>query len=577
MFKFLKIEINRKSYMIYSAFILFCLLEISVISIANIWDNELKITYNSAAEYFDSTQNNFSKAVSQIDNYYLTLYSDPSLVQDLTYFMGNNPQRYLSNRLVSESTADTLSILANFKNFVSTSNYAIDQIYCISNGYVSAISYDESGTSYSFNKGTLADIQNMSSISAGVIYSKNVLSYNQVGNPIGEIAFRINTQNAFSPKLPAIVNYCVLIDDNNWHVLKDEFSLSSSDWLNPLYLSSSTSGTLRFSTFKSMKYWVFVSSQYNYKLILGTDTGSVRARIWPKILVIELLLILICIITLIIYGKTLSRDTRKIHHILEVMEHTPSSSFERINCVGLKNEYLLIASSYNRMVASLEEHIQTEYLYRIKQQEAQMQELQIQINPHFLYNTLEIIRSRSLLAENNQTADAIQSLGQLYREYTRLENNITMDQEIVLLKAYLNLISLKYEDNFCYQIDMDEETLKLETVKFWMQPLAENFIKYGYTPEREMNLLIITSVTSAKKHIITIEDNGKGMSEEEIRNLNEEIQNADVINKEKIGVLNVAQRLKYFYHSHVKMYYQSNEMDGLSIVIEITEMEEKDV
>jgi sensor histidine kinase YesM len=152
-----------------------------------------------------------------------------------------------------------------------------------------------------------------------------------------------------------------------------------------------------------------------------------------------------------------------------------------------------------------------------------------------------------------------------------------MDQEIVLLKAYLNLISLKYEDNFCYQIDMDEETLKLETVKFWMQPLAENFIKYGYTPEREMNLLIITSVTSAKKHIITIEDNGKGMSEEEIRNLNEEIQNADVINKEKIGVLNVAQRLKYFYHSHVKMYYQSNEMDGLSIVIEITEMEDKDV
>jgi sensor histidine kinase YesM len=563
------------------------MIEISIITTINIWGNETKMIYNTAAEYFDSTQSNFTKAIAQINNYYLTMYSNKPLVQDLTYFMGNTPQSYLSNRLTSNGPEETVSILDNLKDFVSSNNYDIDQIHCISNGNVSTISYDDSGTSYSFHKGTLADIQNMSSILEGVIFSKNVLSYNQVGNPIGEIAFRINTKNAFTPNLPELINYCVLVDDSNLSVLKDTYNLSSSDGLNNIYESSKTSGNIRFGTLNNMKYWVFVSSEYNYKLVIGTDTYSILERVYPKLIVIEFLLALICVIPLIIYGKILGQNSEKLNRILKVMRHTPNGNFERINCDGLKSEYYLIACSYNNMVTSLEEHIQTEYLYLIKQQETQMKELQTQINPHFLYNTLEIIRSRSLLSNDITTADAIQSLGQLYREFTRLENNITMEQEINLLRSYLNLMSIKYEDNFCYQIDMDEETMKLDTVKFWMQPLAENFFKYGYINNREMNLLIITGIYDSDQYIITIEDNGSGMEKDEIESINTNIervqsinidtQKTETLNKEKIGVLNVAQRLKYFYHSHVTMYYKTNEMEGLSIIIEIAKQEGNDV
>lgn len=112
---------------------------------------------------------------------------------------------------------------------------------------------------------------------------------------------------------------------------------------------------------------------------------------------------------------------------------------------------------------------------KLKQQEAAMRALKHQINPHFLYNTLESIRSKALVCGDEETAEAITQLGSLYRKIVHCPDVITMKEEKDLLELYLRLMSLRFAGNFVYQLELEKDLEGVRTPGFWLQPLAENF------------------------------------------------------------------------------------------------------
>ena len=253
--------------------------------------------------------------------------------------------------------------------------------------------------------------------------------------------------------------------------------------------------------------------------------------------------------------------------VIRVTRLAKEGEFQRIEVGKRKGNYAMLAEEINDMIQKLDLHIKKEYVLKIMQQNAEMKAMLYQINPHFLYNTLEIIRAQAIMQGNFTVSDALFDLGSMYRMLVKLGDTVSFGQEIALLTHYLNILELGNQDNFYFEIDMEEELLELETVKFWMQPLAENFFVHGYDKAKEYNLFSVQGQKVDQGYQILIMDNGSGMKQEELRSLNARLQQQTGIPRDKLGIGNVCQRLRYFYRNKMKFEISQNEPRGLRIEI----------
>ena len=229
------------------------------------------------------------------------------------------------------------------------------------------------------------------------------------------------------------------------------------------------------------------------------------------------------------------------------------------------------------MSRALDEYILNEYRLKLKQQETAMRALQHQINPHFLYNTLEAIRAKALTEKNPKTAEAIALLGQLYRDMVRKEDIIFFWEEKDLLETYLKIMQLRYPDSFAYQLMFDDALLQLKTPKFWMQPLAENFFSHGFDRCSEFNILVVTAVAEKDGWRIEVIDNGSGIPQEQITAVNARIGTGDETPGNSIGLRNVYTRLAYYYGKEFTMELRNNSEGGACVSIFIPNKEVSDV
>jgi two-component system sensor histidine kinase YesM len=142
------------------------------------------------------------------------------------------------------------------------------------------------------------------------------------------------------------------------------------------------------------------------------------------------------------------QDISFLNDIITSIEEAKQGQFVHTNFKRRNDEYGLIATELNDMASKINCFIEKEYILKINQQDAEMKALQNQINPHFLYNTLEIIRSKALLNDDIDVSDAISNLGNLYRNIVKTENEITIEKELSLLNEYLKLMEFKYSSNF---------------------------------------------------------------------------------------------------------------------------------
>ncbi len=265
-------------------------------------------------------------------------------------------------------------------------------------------------------------------------------------------------------------------------------------------------------------------------------------------------------------------DAAFLATIMSMLSGMEEGSFEKIRKLELpslhrENEYEMIAVAMKKMGMKLEGYIEREYILKLKEQETQMRALQHQINPHFLYNTLETLRARALQQGERDIADAIAMLGSLYRARMHKKESVLLQEEFELLEMYLKIMELRYGDKFVYQTQLDAEIASMHTVTFWLQPLAENFFTHGFDRESEYNLLLVNGHAVAGGAQIEILDNGLGVGEERLPAIRQNMYEGNDDPEADIGLRNVYMRLCYFYGEGFSMDIGNSAEGGFRICV----------
>ena len=195
--------------------------------------------------------------------------------------------------------------------------------------------------------------------------------------------------------------------------------------------------------------------------------------------------------------------------------------------------------------------------------------LQEQINPHFLYNTLDTI---VWLAEDNRNEEAVAmvtSLSDFFRTtLCQGRDYITVREEEAHIISYLKIQQFRYQDIMDYEIQIEEEMKKFVIPKLLLQPLVENALYHGVKKKRGKSLIRVKGFQKDEKLIFQVIDNGKGMSAEELNTLRENVQKGPDERKNKgFGLANVNQRIRHYYGETYGLYIESTENEGTEATI----------
>jgi two-component system sensor histidine kinase YesM len=182
---------------------------------------------------------------------------------------------------------------------------------------------------------------------------------------------------------------------------------------------------------------------------------------------------------------------------------------------------------------------------KIKQHETEFIALQNQINPHFIYNTLDAIRMNAILVDDYSVADLLVSLSRLLRyNISKSGTYVTFEEEINYVKDYIALMNTRYVAEISLHIDIDESLENEKILRLILQPIIENSIKYGFAKRTQGQISIVAKMVN-DDIIVKAKDDGLGIEPARIIDLNNALDSEDASSeKNSIGLANVNQRLK---------------------------------
>lgn len=274
--------------------------------------------------------------------------------------------------------------------------------------------------------------------------------------------------------------------------------------------------------------------------------------------------------------------TRPIVNIRDGMKEISNNNLDIVIENPYQDEFGEMIDSFNQMSASIHELIRINQNISMMQKDAEYQLLERQINPHFLFNNLELINSLILGKKLEEARTVCEILGELYRYNLQKRRFITLEEEMEYTRNYLFLMTYKIR-NLSFFYDMDETVGKQMVPKVILQPLVENAIKHGFSdPDRDYCVtLLAKSLKEGQEGIrITVMDNGTGIYEEKLDAIREKIEDiqknpqAVLEGNAHIGLRNVVQRLALEYDSAFSISISAKE--GFGTRIELTIREEKD-
>jgi two-component system, sensor histidine kinase YesM len=221
-----------------------------------------------------------------------------------------------------------------------------------------------------------------------------------------------------------------------------------------------------------------------------------------------------------------------------------------------QDEFGVLEKSMDRMSAQLEELIEREYKAQVQHaqleretNQARFLALQSQVNPHFMFNALESIRLKARVKGETETAQMIKYMAKMFRNLIEWDDNIiTVREEIVFLDEFLHIQEYRFEDEFSYEIQVQEEAYECKLPKMILQPLVENACVHGLEAIEDKRWVgIDVSVDFTKNKLsLRVEDNGGGMTSEKLAQLTASFQEADSKGK-SVGLKNVYRRLALYY------------------------------
>lgn len=229
------------------------------------------------------------------------------------------------------------------------------------------------------------------------------------------------------------------------------------------------------------------------------------------------------------------------------------------------NEY------YNKLVRKNQKLIHDIYEKDIQMLQTQLEMLQNQINPHFLYNTLESVYLTLEAKGEKESAKIVYLLSKLFKYALKANKTIALSKEVEMMDRYLEIEKYRFGDRFDWNITVDSEVENIRVPKLLLQPLAENAVKHGIEPS-DTGGTIQVSITSYENILmILVHDNGAGMTSDKVKKIREQLNDSSARNQTEgsIGLQNVNKRLANYYGTDAKMEIESvkGEYTEITIII----------
>ena len=199
----------------------------------------------------------------------------------------------------------------------------------------------------------------------------------------------------------------------------------------------------------------------------------------------------------------------------------------------------------------------------------ELQLLQEQINPHFLYNTLDTIMWLAIDHQDDKVVEMVAALSGFFRtSLSHGEDKISIREELEHVENYLKIQQLRYGDIMEYSIDVPDEIKKNDIVKITLQPLVENALYHGLKKQREKGMIKISSVDDENNIFLIVEDNGVGMQPEQVVQINKEMYEDIWVNRTTgFGIANVNRRIKLYYGEEYGLILESEPDIGTKVIV----------
>lgn len=282
--------------------------------------------------------------------------------------------------------------------------------------------------------------------------------------------------------------------------------------------------------------------------------------------------VIICIVSLvlsILVAIVIAHSmTRRISKLSKQMSSVEEGAPVPMKEPRTRDEVGKLISSYNYMTREINDLMQQQKKTAEELRLAEFQSLQAQINPHFLYNTMDMIHWMSLQGRNEEVSEVVQNLSRFYKlTLSRKRDLSSIENELEHAQVYLQLMNMRYDDKIDLVVDVPNELLQYRIPKLTFQPILENSILHGILEKEEKSgTIVLTAWEEEGDIVILISDDGVGMTEDEIaRILSENVSHER--KGSSIAIYNIHNRLRLLYGEPYGLTYQSN--GGCDVTIRI--------
>ncbi|QMV43941.1 sensor histidine kinase [Cohnella cholangitidis] len=265
--------------------------------------------------------------------------------------------------------------------------------------------------------------------------------------------------------------------------------------------------------------------------------------------------------------------TQPLRSLVRLMKEVQNGNLDVVFPVRQRDEIGLVGNAFNRMIVRIKSLVDDVYIVGQRKKEAEIEALQNQINPHFIYNTLEAIRMTAVINDDSEVSDMAMLLGKLLRySIGSGMETATLTQELNHLEMYIQLLNYRYSNKFTFDFPNKPMNSNMPLMKLLFQPIVENSVYHGMDEsKRGMEIRMDYSLEEGN-HVFTIEDNGIGMSQEALFRLRSRLDGSVTEERGRgIGLRNVHERLKLRYGEMYGITVESEKGKGTKVIIRFPE------
>lgn len=386
---------------------------------------------------------------------------------------------------------------------------------------------------------------------------------NKSGRFLGYMVVGLSQQEC-AGMLTGINRQYAITDDMGWIYMSSNQELLSDDLGRFVQLREKEDG---FFTEKGRHFYLTQGNMSNGKIHVYTMTDTepkVHIMAW-MILMIVVIFSIIGAVTFYSTKKVAVKYTKDVKAIADAFTSVENGEWDTRLSTDSTLEFQTIGKAFNKMIDSMKKQLEENKELALHAAFAQVKQLESQFNPHFLFNTLDNIRF--MIKIDAAKADKmITSLSKLLR-YSIHDSGeeISVREDTENMQSYFNILQIRYNKRFAYEIDIEDEIQNCMIPKLIMQPLIENAVKYGFEDQEKLTVKI-RGYEKQDKLIFSCEDNGAGMSSEQLEDIRRRLQQKE--NKEgHLGLYNIHRRIQLMYGEEYGIYIESENGRGVSVVL----------